>query len=486
MKNFTGAPRLWRAHAAGALLVVATGLGGCGGSGDDPAAVSRPMVKNGHFDEQLLGSWQVLGEGALLEVTKDGMVQFQQGASVCYVDELASTDDPSDLAGMSFVDDGGGATLDLFELAGTPSSARLARIASIPPACRAKPTADGTATLQAICDLMGQDYAFFVERRIDWAARCNQRAPNAAAARDDDALQEVLIALLQGFKDAHVKLSRGHGDERHQVFSAADSPTRRLLAQAFGQQTEISDLREFQLAWRDAVQAQAFRRLTKAGGPLLNGALHWGRLPGNIGYVSIASMHAFSDDPSPATETRLAREAMDRVIADLADTRAMIVDVSLNGGGLDAVSAEIAGSFTDHRRLAFIKKQHRPQGRPAQSWYIEPRGPTQYLKPVYVLTSDLSASAAETFTLMMRQLPQAIHAGQATSGSISDILEKPLPGNFSISFSNEIDVAPRGELFEVTGIPPQLSLPMFRPGAPDTLSTGHRAAIDALIALARR
>ncbi|MCE4557854.1 S41 family peptidase [Roseateles cellulosilyticus] len=489
MKNSVGgAARSWRARMGGGLglLLVISGFGGCGGHTTNRQSESRPMTRDGHFDERLIGTWRVLGAGALLEITRDGMTQFQQGTSVCYPDELASTSDPADLASMSFVDNGDGETVDLFELVATPSSATLARIASIPPSCRAKPATDGTATLGALCDLMAQDYAFFAERKIDWATRCNQLAPRAAAARDDDALQLVLIALLQGLNDAHVKLSRGHGEERRQVFSAADSPTRRLLAQAFGGQTEINDLREFQQAWRDEVQKQAIQRLTNTGGPLLNGALRWGRLPGNVGYVSITSMHGFSDDPSPAAETRMAREAMDRVIADLADTRALILDVSLNGGGLDAVSAEITGSFADQRRLAFIKKQHRPQGRPAQSWFIEPKGATQYRKPVYVLTSDLSASAAETFTLMMRQLPQVVHAGQATAGSISDVLDKPLPGNFSISFSNEIDLDPSGQLFEVTGIPPQLSLPMFRPGAPETLLTGHRAAIDALIAIATR
>jgi len=471
-----------------ALLSLVVTLVGCGGGSDDPLPISGSVVKAGRIDEQLVGAWRVLGEGTLLEVTRDGVTQFQQGASLCYADELASTNEPADLAGQSFTGTvaGDDATVELFELAGTPSSATLERIASIPSSCRAKPVADAASTLRALCELMGQDYAFFAERKIDWAARCGQLAPRAVAARDDDALQEVLIAALRGFNDAHVKLYRGQGEERRQVFSAADSTTRRLLSQAFDSQTEIADFREFQLAWRDELQAQTAQHLTQDGGLLLNGALRWGRLPGNVGYVGIARMQGYSDDLSPSAETRLARAAMDRVIAALADTRAMIVDVSLNGGGLDAVSAEIAGSFADRRRLAFTKQAHRPQGRPTQSWYVEPRGPAQYRKPVYLLTSDLSASAAETFTLMMRQLPQVTHAGQATAGSISDILEKPLPGNFSVSFSNEVDLDPRGQLFEVSGIPPQLMLPMFRPGAPETLLTGHGAVIDALVAAATR
>ena len=471
-----------------ALLATLIGLAGCGGGATDPVTISGSVVQAGRIDERLVGSWRVLGEGTLLEVTRDGVTQFQQGESLCYADELASTSDTADLAGQSFKGSSAGeqASVEIFEMDGAPASSTLERIAGIPPACRSQPSTDAATTLRALCELMGQDYAFFAERHIDWSARCSQLAPRAKAARDDDALQEVLVDALQGFNDAHVKLYRGHGEERRQVFSAADSPTRRLLKDAFDDQTEIDDLRDFQLAWRDQLQAQMEQRLTGYSGPQLNGALRWGRLPGNVGYVAIDRMLGYSDDPSPAAETRLARQTLDRAIAELADTRAMIVDVSLNGGGLDVVSAEIAASFADQRRLTFTKQAHRPQGRTVQSWYVEPKGPTQYRKPVYLLTSDLSASAAETFTLMMRAFPHVTHAGQATAGSISDILEKPLPGNFSVTFSNEIDLDPHGVLFEVSGIPPQWALPMFKPGATETLLTGHGRAIEALLSIATR
>ena len=472
----------------GAFALLGSGLSACGGGPDDTTQASGSVVSNGRIDERLLGAWRVLGEGALLEVTRSGVTQFQQGETLCYLDEIASTDDPASLAGQSFKGSFGKdrATVDLFELAGAPSSSTLERIGSIPAACRARPPTDPATTFKAMCELMGLDYAFFAERKIDWAARCKGLAPSATAAANDDALQAVLIDALQGFNDAHVKLYRGHFDERQQVFSAGNSQTGRMLKQAFDGQTDIKDFRAFQIAWRDDVRARIEQRLSGGSGPVLNGAMRWGRLPGKVGYIGFYRMLAFSDDSTPAGDVRLVREEMDRAVAALADTKALIVDVSLNGGGLDAVSAEIAASFADQRRLAFTKHAHRPQGRPAQPWYVEPKGPLPYRKPVYVLTSDGTGSAAETFTLMMRQFPGVTHAGQATAGSISDVLEKPLPGNFSVSFSNEVDLDPAGVLFEVSGIPPRLPLPMFRPDALETLLTGHGEAISALINMATR
>ncbi len=473
----------------GALTLLGSGLSGCGGgSANDMVQASGSVVSNGRIDERLAGAWRVLGEGVLLEVTRSGVTQFQQAETLCYPDELASTDDPASLAGQSFKGSFGKdrAMVELFEIGGAPSSWTLERIAGIPGTCRVQPAVDPAATFKAMCELMGLDYAFFAERKIDWDSRCAKLAPHAAIAANDDALQAVLIEALQGFNDAHVKLYRGHFDERRQVFSAGNALTGRMLRQAFERQPDIEDFHAFQLAWRDGVRTQIEQRLSGSSGPLLDGAMRWGRLPGNVGYISFYRMLGFSDDSAPASDVRLVRQAMDQAAAALADTKALIVDVSLNGGGLDVVSAEIAATFADQRRLAFTKHAHRPQGRTPQSWYVEPKGPKQYRKPVYLLTSDATGSAAETFTLMMRQLPQVVHAGQTTAGTISDILDKPLPGNFSVSFSNEIDLDPDGVSFEVIGIAPRVPLAMFRLDAPETLLSGHGRAISALIDIAMR
>lgn len=473
-------------------LALAAGFGATAAAAADLArGVSRasgPVVRNGRIDPRLFGAWRLLGEGALLEIDAHGATQYQRGRTLCYVDPIASTDDPSGLDGLSFKGRFGRrrAVVELFELDGAPASSMLERIARIPPECRRPPREDPATTFKAMCELMGQDYAFFAERGIDWRARCSALAPQAAAARDDDALQAVLVKALSGFGDGHVKLLRAGDDGVEPVFNAGDAPTGRMLRRAFEQQERIDDFHAFQAAWRDALVAQIDSRLSEGSGRQLDGALLWGRLPGDVGYVALYRMKDFSADATVAGEVRRVREAMDRAVAELADTSAMIVDVSLNGGGLDAVSAEIAGTFADRPRLALVQSWHRPQGRPPQAWWIEPKGAAQYLKPVYVLTSDGSASAAETFVLMMRTLPHVRQAGQATAGSISDILTKPLPGRFAVTFSSQIDRDANGRLFEAIGIPPQLPLPIFQPDDLDTLYTGHAAAVEVLAEFAAR
>jgi carboxyl-terminal processing protease len=90
-------------------------------------------------------------------------------------------------------------------------------------------------------------------------------------------------------------------------------------------------------------------------------------------------------------------------------------------------------------------------------------------------------SAGDTFTLMMREFPNVTHVGQRTSGSLSNSLRKFLPGSFSVFISNEIYLDPRGELFEVRGIPPKLAITLFDPNQPESLLTGHAQAIATLL-----
>jgi carboxyl-terminal processing protease len=241
-------------------------------------------------------------------------------------------------------------------------------------------------------------------------------------------------------------IAGGLQDELVSWTSTGDTPTQRLVRQAFAQQSGLGSLEDFQLS----------------------------------------QLAGFAEDSTPTVDLRLIRAEMDRAISALADTRAMIVDIAGNNGGYDEVSAEVASRFADARRAAFTVRQHRPQGRQPQQWFVEPKGPRQYRKPVYLLTTDRTISAGDSLTLMMREIPHVTHVGQPTSGSMSDMLPKSLPGHFVVSISNESYVDPRGVLYEGRGIPPKLPLQVFDPADPATLFTGHEAAIDQLLALIAR
>jgi carboxyl-terminal processing protease len=452
---------------------------------------SGNVVQNGHFDSRLRGTWRVLGEGTLLEISSDSILQFEQAQTMCYphAQPIAAQDLQGQVFAGTFDRAHGTARVDMFEVANTPSDFTLERISEIPANCRAGVAPTPANTFKAMWEEMNLDYPFFAERRVDWNARYAEFAPQAALADDDQALQAVLIASLQGFNDDHVQLYRQQGDDLASVFNARNTPTVRMLNEAFQKQTDYDDFKAFERDWKAYLREQVQARLIDGGEPVLNGAVTWGKLPGNVGYLGLARMVAYRDgvtsieDSSAAEDVALIGAEMDRAIAALQDTKALIVDVSLNIGGRDLVSAEIAGRFADQRRLAYTKQLRRPEGREAQSWYVTPKGPVQYLKPVYLLTTDRTVSAGETLTLMMRQLPQVRQVGQATAGAVSDILQKPLPGNYSIYFPNQIYLDPSGALFEAVGIPPVRPIQVFNPADLETLFTGHDAAITTILGI---
>ena len=73
------------------------------------------------------------------------------------------------------------------------------------------------------------------------------------------------------------------------------------------------------------------------------------------------------------------------------------------------------------------------QGVEPQPFHVEPSKRARYLGPVYLLTSDVTLSAAEVFALYMRALPNVIHVGETTRGAFSDMIEKPLPNGWTLS-----------------------------------------------------
>ena len=149
--------------------------------------------------------------------------------------------------------------------------------------------------------------------------------------------------------------------------------------------------------------------------------------------------------------------ALDLALPDLASTTAMVIDMRINEGGFDALGLLIAGRFFDKRRLVFNKKARKGDGYGnIVEIYQGPTVDSPYVNPIYLLTSDESFSAAETFIIAMRTLPHVTLVGEKTAGSISDILNVVLPNGWELGLSNEVYETAHNEVFESIGIPVEL------------------------------
>jgi carboxyl-terminal processing protease len=94
------------------------------------------------------------------------------------------------------------------------------------------------------------------------------------------------------------------------------------------------------------------------------------------------------------------------------------------------------------------------------------------------VTDRETISAAEILTMCLRALPNVTHIGEATRGSLSDILTKDLPNGWTLNLSNEVYLDSERKGWEGKGIPPHTE---FMVHAEDTAPGDSEAAARAMI-----
>ncbi|HDZ39688.1 MAG TPA: peptidase, partial [Marinobacter sp.] len=126
--------------------------------------------------------------------------------------------------------------------------------------------------------------------------------------------------------------------------------------------------------------------------------------------------------------------------------------------GYDGVALRMAAYLMDRKRLAFTKSARHGSGFTGkQPVHVVPASET-YRGNLFVLTSELTASAAEIFVLSLLQHPRLTLIGEPTQGILSDTLECHLPNGWHMTLSNEIYRAYDGQLYEDVGIPPHIRM----------------------------
>jgi carboxyl-terminal processing protease len=460
----------------------------------------RPVRVDGRPVPEVHGVWRSRGHGYLVRIDQNGHQLFHIARDFCYPDDIdqkrtiasrirqafenvrgfvrkhlglrAAKHDPEDMFG--FYLSLGPATISF---SGEPDLTRYVfdRLPELPPACTDQTPWSAPRIAALVAATFADIYPSFEQRGIDWPARTAAALAALDESSDDDALYSTLEAMLAGIDDPHVALqAEVNGTQR--ALLPGDGPTLSRLRAAIGD--KAMDENEWPPAYR---QGGLDVVLAGKGHETANGRLFWGRV-GEIGYLNLLSMERLSRWGLRDDETVL-DAALDQAIAAFAGARAVIVDVSYNLGGYDRVSHHVAGRFADARRLAFTKVGFGAHNVEPQPIYVEPSKRARYLGPVYLVTSDATVSAGETFTLFMRALPNVVHVGTTTRGALSDLIEKPLPNGWALALAGEIYRDPQGENYEVRGIPPQVEFDMF---PPDELIGGHARRVLALMEELRR
>ncbi|QRK10899.1 S41 family peptidase [Archangium violaceum] len=423
---------LWFRMMSLALLVM---LAACGKDGTDDGGGAPPPA------ETLEGSWTTEGYGFTFRFQGDTVTLYETTAVSCLkISEGPLEDGVLPELGMRFrlegdrlvIDNGG--TLFI-----------TGRRTPFPEVCTRvmPPPDDPVFNFEVFWRTFAEHYPFFDLHGVDWNARYETFRPRVSAATTDAELFSLLSELLEPLEDAHIGLEAGEWR-----FNPKPPPE---WVEAYGARVEQYLLEHY----------HGGPGVTVTGG----GMLAYQSLDERVGYIHIAAMAGFSEgEQEEEVDAEAAGRAMDEALAALADKEALVIDVRFNIGGYDSTSLAIASRFADRERLAFTKKTRAGEGfTPSREYRFAPAGARQFTRPVYLLTSNLTVSAGEIFTMAMGTLPHVNVVGERTTGAHSDILPRHLPNGWAFSLSNQVYTAPDGQVYERVGLPPDVELPLDAP-----------------------
>ena len=274
-------------------------------------------------------------------------------------------------------------------------------------------------------------YPSFGIKYIDWDSVYSIYRPKITDQTTGIELYNILSGMIKPFKDGHITLVSNYGQCNSYTMPTEYYGNMRIYPQSYLSSFEINS----------------------------SNITYWSLKNYNIGYISINTFNIKSKTFVYADNSFL---VIDDIIKQFKDKDGIIIDLRWNSGGLPANVETIVNRFTDKKRLYIkLRSKNGPGKNDFSEWidcYIEPKGSEQFLKPVVVLTSKSTGSAAEWFTLAMKTLPNIKVVGDTTAGCFSPKVERELPNGWSFTLSSKIAISADMVQYEGFGIPPDFTV----------------------------
>jgi hypothetical protein len=301
------------------------------------------------------------------------------------------------------------------------------------------------AAFKALVDAINNNYAYRDRKKIIWDKEIARRKEKFEQARSANEFARVTAHLLRLAEDAHVSVEAGDIRIGTRANSASPNSNYPLLQQKVP-------------AWKEWPSG-----------------IVTGQFEDGIGYV------LFSDC------SKQQAEGFDEALSALKDTRALILDVRMNGGGDEVAAGRVAGRFIE-KPAVYSRDRIREAGKwngPFDRTVAPRKDAERYAKPVAVLIGPKVGSSAESFVAMMKYGAKAKLIGEPTKGSSGRPMPHPLGNGVTVYLSSWEDQTPDGQMIEGRGIRPDIVIKakpadlQQRDPVLDTALMFHRSAAGA-------
>jgi CubicO group peptidase (beta-lactamase class C family) len=415
--------------------------------------------------QALTGLWKSQGQGVLLEINNNqyrlydlttiSCIQTDQGAGDDFLSSVTSLRLSSDQQQLILI------------ASGNVVDTHFSRLATLPDQCAnggMQTNHNPELNFEVFWHTFSENYPAFAKRGVDWQQIYQQYRPQVTAQTSDATLFSILGGMIAPLNDGHVQVTNADGES---ISSFTQGAYQRNLQREFEQQQLITDRQQYDgqaiAAHFNAIQNNYLH------GPIKTGVLEqmfWGKTEDNFGYLYLGEFDFADKENDDANSTQAIaalRDSMAALIADVKNVKGLIIDLRFNPGGNDATTFEVASFFNDQDITVFSVQSAMPgqQLSLAVSANLPVAAGSRYVGPIALLTSSLTGSAAEIFTLALRELPHVTLVGGNTGGDLSNRLDKQLPNGWMFSVAPDVYRSQDGRVFEVEGIPPNAAVPFF-------------------------
>ena len=416
---------------------------------------------NNKKNNSIAGIWKSVGYGKILKIDSTSYKYFDITSISCL---------PSKQGGISEVENSIELVNDTLVVKNGYSFYYYTRTNEFPELCQnnEKDTNDPLYNFEVIAETYKNHYAYFELNGINWDSLYKTTKEKINSNTTEVELYLVIQELIDRLKDNH-----GSIEPTDEVYELVDEQN--TTEEENDQQREYGD---FEIAGL-VTDYYLNENLTKD-----SWLINWGKMKNNIGYMQIKTMFLYADlnlsdslvkengfvstymdafnklsyEQQIAEEVAGIRNVIDKVMDDLKETKYIIIDVRFNGGGQDVAALEVLKRFnTNRKQIASKKARYNDDYTKKTPIYLEP-AKNPYTKPVYLLTSQQSASATDMMALSSMEINQLKRIGSRTNGAISDALQKTLPNGWHFSLSNEVYTDINDKFYENIGIPVDFEL----------------------------